>query len=572
MTASTGAASSEGLRLAEDFTMPVDMVTSTFAILGKKGRGKTHCASVLTEEMIREGVPTCILDPTGAWWGLRSSADGTAPGLPVVIFGGEHCDVDLPETSGTIIADVLIEQRFPAVLDMSLLSKSARRRFATEFLERLYWKNRLPLHLCLDEADEIAPQRAHAGVERLLGATEDAVRRGRIRGLGITLISQRAAALSKSVLSQVDSLIVLGMTAPHDISAVDAWVGQHAEEAQAHEVKATLPALPVGEAWVWSPEWLGVLRRVHVRARTTFDSSATPKTGQVRLQPKQWAQVDVAALAYRLADAEQKGAETDPRRLRARVRDLERQLAAASEPPPPREIEVEVPVVTEEQTAELDQLVGRLEQVAQASAESAQALAEALGRARPPAHDAAPAAPAAEPEADAESLQAPSSEVTPTPTSGNGGLGKAEREILVALAQHGPRTRTQVALLTRRSHRSGGFRNALSRLRTAGLVEGRGEIAITEAGRTMLGGAWQPLPTGSALLEWWCRTLLGRAERTILTELVRCWPDEVSVDELAARTGYSRASGGFRNALSRLRSLELASGRGSLRAADTLAE
>lgn len=569
MTASADVPEAAGLRLAEDFTLPTDTAaTTTFGILGKKGRGKTYTAGVMAEGLIEAGCPVCVMDPTGVWWGLRSAASGDAPGLPVVIFGGEHADVELTATSGALLAEIVADQRFPAVLDLSELTKSARHRFAVDFLETLYRCNREPLHLLIDEADEFAPQRAHAGVERLLGATEDAVRRGRVRGLGITLISQRAAALNKTVLSQVDALIVLGMTSPHDVAAIDAWVSQHASDEEARTVKESLPALPVGEGWVWSPEWLGVLRRVRIRPRRTFDSSATPRTGQRRLQPQQWARVDVAALAERIAAAGDQATETDPRRLRARIRDLEQRLAAAAEPPPPREIEVEVPVVTEEQASELDQLVGRLEQVAQTTAASAKDLATALARARPTG--AAPAAPGEEPSSAAEPAQA--AEADPTAISDNGGLGKAERQILVALAQHGPRTTTQVALLTRRSHKSGGYRNSLSRLRTAGLIEGRGEIAITEAGLAALGGGWQPLPTGSELLEWWCRTQLGRAERTILTELVRCWPHEVSVDELATRTGYSQRSGGFRNALSRLRSLELASGRGSLRAADTLTD
>ena len=33
-------------------------------------------------------------------------------------------------------------------------------------------------------------------------------------------------------------------------------------------------------AWVWSPGWLEMMRRVHVRPRRTFDSSATPKAGE----------------------------------------------------------------------------------------------------------------------------------------------------------------------------------------------------------------------------------------------------------------------------------------------------
>lgn len=50
------------------------------------------------------------------------------------------------------------------------------------------------------------------------------------------------------------------------------------------------------------------------------------------------------------------------------------------------------------------------------------------------------------------------------------------------------------------------------------------------------------------------------------------WPTDVAVEEIASETGYSMTSGGFRNALSRLRSLELASGRGALVIADTLME
>lgn len=94
--------------LADDFILPLDTATATFGILGKKGRGKTHTAAVLTEGLIKAGVPTTVLDPTGAWYGLRASADGKAPGLPVVIFGGEHGDAPLTATMGTRIAEILV--------------------------------------------------------------------------------------------------------------------------------------------------------------------------------------------------------------------------------------------------------------------------------------------------------------------------------------------------------------------------------------------------------------------------------------------------------------------------------
>jgi DNA helicase HerA-like ATPase len=84
------------------------------------------------------------------------------------------------------------------VLDLSNLSKSAMRRFVADFAERLYEKNRNPLHLIIDEADEFAPQRIAKGRERTFGAVDEIVRRGRIRGLGVTLVTQRSAASTRT--------------------------------------------------------------------------------------------------------------------------------------------------------------------------------------------------------------------------------------------------------------------------------------------------------------------------------------------------------------------------------------
>jgi len=196
----------EGLTLGPGLVLPVEAVTETFAILAKRGAGKTYTAAVLVEEMMGAGLPVVIVDPVGVWWGLRSSADGTGEGLPVVIFGGDHADLPLAETAGELLADLVVDERVPAVLDLSALSKSAARRFMTDFAERLYHRNRDPLHLVLDEADAFAPQRTDPGGQRLLGAIEDLVRRGRARGIGLIMISQRpvnCTLLANSTLGHV---------------------------------------------------------------------------------------------------------------------------------------------------------------------------------------------------------------------------------------------------------------------------------------------------------------------------------------------------------------------------------
>jgi DNA helicase HerA-like ATPase len=83
----------------------------------------------------------------------------------------------------------------------------------------------------------------------MLGAIEDLVRRGRARGLGITLISQRSAVLNKDVLTQAEVLVALRMTSPRDRRAVDEWVKLHAEDdAQRDGFPTSLPSMPVGEA------------------------------------------------------------------------------------------------------------------------------------------------------------------------------------------------------------------------------------------------------------------------------------------------------------------------------------
>lgn len=178
------------LRISEDLELPDQAVTETFAILAKRGMGKTNTAVVMAEEMIGAGHQVLAVDPTGVWWGLRSSADGRRPGLPVVILGGEHADVALEPTSGELVADLAVDENVSCVLDLSLMRKAQQIRFFTAFAERLYHRNRQALHVFVDEADEFCPQRPQKGTERALGATEDLVRRGRARGIGVTLISQ----------------------------------------------------------------------------------------------------------------------------------------------------------------------------------------------------------------------------------------------------------------------------------------------------------------------------------------------------------------------------------------------
>jgi len=244
------------------------------------------------------------------------------------------------------------------VLDLSHFRKGEQTRFMTDFAERLYHKNRTPLHLVLDEADAFAPQRPLKGQERLLGAVEDLVRRGRARGIGVTLVTQRAAVLNKDVLTQAEVLVALRTIAPQDRDAIDAWIRVHGTPQEREALMASLPSLPVGTAWFWSPGWLDVFTRVRIRRRETFDSSATPRVGVSRQEPKMLAAVDLERLRNRLSATIEKARAEDPRELRRRIAELEK----AGRPPTIIE-RVEVPILHEDQVKKLEELVVTLRAV-----------------------------------------------------------------------------------------------------------------------------------------------------------------------------------------------------------------
>lgn len=314
------------LKISPDLKLPLDAVTQTFGILAIKGSGKSYTASVMAEEMLKCGQQIIVLDPTGAWWGLQSSADGKKEGFPIVVFGGDKGNVPLDENSGEVIAHALVEQRISAILDFSHMRKGQTNRFAAVFLETLYRINREAIHVFVDEADVFAPQKPFAEQARTLGAMEDIVRRGRKRGIGCTMITQRPAVINKDVLTQCEILIALRVNHPKDINAIQEWIKVNATVEDAKEMINSLPSMPTGQAWIWSPSWLSIFKPILIRRRETFDSGATPKPGQQMIAPKKLAQIDIKSLGEKINESVEKKKAEDPAILKRKISDLENKL------------------------------------------------------------------------------------------------------------------------------------------------------------------------------------------------------------------------------------------------------
>ncbi len=562
------------LHIATDLSLPPESVSRTFGLLAARGAGKSNAAAVMAEEMFAAGLPFVVIDPVGSWYGLRSSGDGASAGLPIPIFGGKHGDIPLDRTNGVLMADLIVGKRLSCVLDLSTFdSENAKKQFLLDFARQLYLKNEDPLHLFLEEADDYIPQKPMRDEAQLLRAWENIVRRGRSRGLGMTMITQRSASINKSVLTQVETLFALRTTGPQDIAAIREWVKYHQV---GDEVLSTLASLPDGDAWVWSPNFLNVMKRVHIRRRRTFDSGATPKNlaGTHAKPVATLADVDLREIQTQMAATIEKAKADDPRELRKQIAELKRRWEAANRQQPQPEIKtVEVSILRDEDRDRINDLihgmrlmVGSLQDVLgvveRVQNEVRQSSAK-IGQLKQPVKHSVQFEDRLKLSKASNRQAAPSSEL------GNSGL----RRILIALAQYPQgRSARQIGILAGLSSKSGSFNTYLSKGRSSGWIDGeRGLLRITDGGVTALGD-FDPLPRGQELLEYWLRDLGDSGAARILRVLADRYPKSMSKAEVGAAANLSHASGSFNTYLSKLRTLELIEGRGELRASETLFE
>jgi len=563
------------MKIATGLSLPPEAVTETFGLLAARGAGKTNTARVIAEEMFAAGLRFVAIDPVGSWPGLRSSRDGKKSGIPIPIFGGKHGDVPLERTGGKLVASLIVEQHLSAVVDVSTFeSEAARKQFLLDFATELYRLNEEPLHLFLEEADDYIPQKPMRDEARLVRAWSNIVRRGRARGLGITLITQRSAVVAKDVLTQVQTLIAMRTTSPQDRKAVEAWV-QYND--QSRDILESLSSLEDGEAWIWSPQFLKVTKRVRFRLSKTFDSGATPTVGKRRRQ-RTIADVDVTAIRGLMSATIEKAEAEDPKLLRRKLAELEKQNRALRHPYPTPEpvIErVEVPILTDEARREIIDLKRSILHIGNRMTELTDKIGAAPNAPRVLPKPARARSSNGKPEGAGTVLaKAPPGSRTASRVLPSGpvdrGMKKAERKILTALAQHGTLSLTQAAMIAGYRPTSGGVRNAASALRTIGYVEGsNASLDVTESGLGALGPV-EELPTGAALADRWYGQL-KKAEREILKAVIDAYPGTVSLAEAAEIVGYRPTSGGVRNAASKLRTLALIlGGNTAMRAAQRL--
>jgi uncharacterized protein len=115
-------------------------------------------------------------------------------------------------------------------------------RIATTLFENRK-KNKIPpLFLVIEEAHNFAPQQGSATCSRIL---KNIASEGRKFGLGLCAVTQRAARIDKSVLSQCNTQLILQVTNPLDLKAIAQSI-----EGLTPGMTDMIQSLPVGVALV----------------------------------------------------------------------------------------------------------------------------------------------------------------------------------------------------------------------------------------------------------------------------------------------------------------------------------
>jgi hypothetical protein len=537
------------LHLSPDLALPLEAVTQKFAFLGRSGSGKSYASGKLTEELLDAGAQVVIVDQIGIWYGLRLAADGKSPGISIPVFGGPHGDIPLEPSAGALIAELIADKGISVILDISEFIVTEQRRFVTAFATALLHakkRSRSPVMLVWEECQDWVPEKTPKDGTHMVSAMQRLIKQGRNFGIGTTLISQRPQAVAKDVLNQTEALFVFQNSGKHERRAIEQWI---VDKGLDDEVMAELPTLQQGEAFVWSPQWLQLFKRIAIGKKRTYDASRTPEFGAIE-RARPLAPVDLKAISEQMKATIERAKQTDPKELQKQIADLKKQVAAkAPAPVDPQAVDRAVKKAVHEREAawrknvlelerQIHQLQIKLHKIAGIAGEPGASKVGEPARVQTASQPARtfPTYPSNNHvEAHPRPVQASVS------TADREGLGKGERQILIACAQH-PHGCTMEQLTVLTGYKRSSRNSYLQRLRQQGLVETSGDSArATQVGIDALGSDYEPLPTGTALRDYWLQRL-SEGERRCLQVLLDSYPDEVQRPAIDEVTGYKRSS------------------------------
>ncbi|MGI4815890.1 MAG: helicase HerA domain-containing protein [Janthinobacterium lividum] len=521
---------------------PIDLpslLESHLLVVAQTGGGKSWALRRLLEQTAPH-VQQLIIDPEGEFATLREKFD-------YVIAAPHDADAVASPQTAALLARRLLESGVSAILDIYDLKAHERKLFVQRFLESLVNSPRTlwhPVLVVVDEAHVYCPQ---TGSAASTSAVIDLATRGRKRGFGTVLATQRLSKLHKDAAAEMQNKMIGRMGLDLDVKRAADDLGLTPREAM-----TALRDLPNGEFFVFG-------RAVGTRGVEKMQigpvATTHPKSGERLMQAPPAPSKRVLAQLAKLADL-QKEAEHEARtaeELRAELADARRKLTLAEK----RAQQAGVP------EAEVDKRVRAavaeaLRGQVPASATDAK-LAKAIEQIAKIASSAlsSPTAVIAPPKVVTRATVAAS----PAPQSTlRSDLKPPEQRIVDAIAwwsAAGVETpsRHQVAFVAGYTV-NGHFNNQCGTLRARGLIDypGGGTLSLMEPGHAFA-NAPDSTPSRQQLIDRVSAVLKGEPMRRIFNILAE--RGTLSRDALAEAAGYT-VNGHFNNIVGTLNGIGIA--------------
>jgi hypothetical protein len=255
-----------------------NILNKFISILGVRGSGKSNTSAVICEELLEKNILICIIDIDGEYFGLKEKYD-------ILVIGGDNKDIELllDEENIYYLVNTFLQNNLSIIFDLSELDSYDQLYFVNQYLNAI-WKiekeMRRPFFTILEESHKFIPQvldKSYPLLKNIRNIASDCSLRGRKRGIGFILISQRSAKVNKDILSQAEIYFLHKIVHPVDYSIyseISALPKKH--------IINNIQKLDIGEIYLIID---GTREKCKIRKKNTFDNGFSPKLNYTKEKP-----------------------------------------------------------------------------------------------------------------------------------------------------------------------------------------------------------------------------------------------------------------------------------------------
>lgn len=550
------------------------LIDSRLLVQANSGGGKSWILRRILEQSHGK-VQQIIIDPEGEFATLREKYE--------YILCGKEADVPVNSKSAALLAHRLLEFNTSAIIDLYELHPQERKHFVRLFLEALVnspkelWH---PVIVVIDEAHTFVPEKGDSEAsDSVIGLAS----LGRKRGFCAILATQRISKLHKDAAAECNNKLIGRTSLDIDRKRASEELGFVSKEQV-----LSLRSLQPGEFYAFGPALssdvikvkVGEVETTHPKAGFSRTVKLAPPTEAIKEVLSKLSDLPAEAAKEAQTVAELKKENADLKRQNTRKKEVsggfDQKFVENATKHAILRRDREWKGVIDDVKKQFDDnvvftlaLVKDLEKIKEISSRVAAAPKPKKIEIHkiPMRYSDTAERPVVE-ELMITNFPIPQKMIRDHfPKSSelpeNGNISSPQQRILDTIAwienlnSGYPAKKNQTAFLSDQSPTSSGYANNLSALRSAGLISypSVGFLALTEAGRVIAKTEGLPLDTND--LHRMIKQKVSNPQWRILETLISSYPEAISKEELAGKSGQSFTSSGYANNLSSLRTLGL---------------